>query len=194
MRRRTLLGAVALLTVTGLASGPVDGADEANSAPPSEGAANSEGAADERPADDVDALLAQLREAGRGEDGSGSSVRARRELDGVEATGETEAPGEPFVAEVESVKRQRFPLVLVSLIVRSAPADGAVAEGDRLVVLPRVRSRRGVIDSDDATSQRNIGAWYARRGDPVRVALEPRPDGQPVWVAARFERLDRSDR
>jgi hypothetical protein len=139
----------------------------------------------ERSLDDVDALLADMREAGRGESGSGSSVRARRDL----KTEGSEEDAAPIVGVVESVKRQRFPLVLVGVVVRTATEGARVKPDDRIVVLPRVRSRRGVIDPNDPQSKRNIGAWYVRPGDRVRVRLEPRPDGQPVWVAQSFERL-----
>ena len=139
----------------------------------------------ERSLDDIDALLADMREANQTDSGSGSSVRARRDL----KTDEEEETAAPIVGVVESVKRQRFPLVLVGVVVRTAAEGARVEADDRVMVLPRVRSRRGVIDPDDEQSKLNIGAWYVRPGDRVRLVLEPRPEGQPVWVARSFERL-----
>ncbi len=131
------------------------------------------------PLDDVDALLAQLREPGTNESGSGSSIRARRETAAVR-------PGPTLIAKVAKVDHQKFPLVLLTL-----KTEGEV-EGlktKELVVLPRVRSQGGLIDRADEQSMKNLGAWYVRVGDRVQVALEDKPEDQPVWVASDLERI-----
>jgi len=138
----------------------------------------------ERSVDDIDALLMDIQKPGGADEGSGSSIRARREL--AAETSTTDAIS--YSARVATVRRQRFPLVLVGVEIASAPEDAPLAPGDRAVVLPRVRSRGGIIDPSDPQSKQNIGAWYVRPGDEVKFRLEPRPDGQRVWVAATFER------
>lgn len=136
--------------------------------------------------DDVDELLASLREPGRSEDGSGSSVRAVREGRKAELP---EAEGPVLTARVRGLERHRFPLVLVRVELEEVPEDGPWRPGQQIVVLPRVKSHRGLVDPNDKLSKLNVGAWYAKAADRVTLVLEPRPEGQKVWVARRFERL-----
>lgn len=141
--------------------------------------------------DDIDALLADIREPGGPDEGSGSSVRARREADLEREVDETDSALPLGWGRVTGVQRQRFPLVLVSVELEAAPPGTPLEAGERIVILPRVRSRRGIIDPDDARSLQNMGAWYVRKGDPVRFRLEPRPEDQKIWVASTFERIER---
>lgn len=145
----------------------------------------------ERELDDIDLLLAEMKQPGQAEDGSGSSVRAKRELaQEVAESASSEPRSSPLIeGTVTSVKRQRFPLVLVGVEVTSTEEGAPLEAGARATVLPRVRSRRGVVDPDDAQSTQNMGAWYVREGDRVRLRLEPRGPGQAVWVASHLERV-----
>lgn len=139
--------------------------------------------------DDVDALLASLRVAGSNEDGSGSSVRARRESTDPSAPGPSQAQVPMVAATVKRLDRHRFPLVLIEVKVTEAPDDSGLEPGQRITVLPRVRSHNGLVDPEDAESKLNVGAWYSKTGDQVRLILEDRPEGQQVYVATRFERI-----
>src|SRR5688572_15865803 len=58
--------------------------------------------------DDVDGLLANLREGDKDEDASGSSIRATKASDFSEVMGKKD---ELITAKVIDVKRQKFPLV-----------------------------------------------------------------------------------
>jgi hypothetical protein len=133
--------------------------------------------------DDIDQLLASMRETSGPESGSGSSIRARRELDLPELK-------QAVRARVRTVQRQRFPLVFVGIDVLETPADAPVSAGTRIVVLPRVHSRNGLVDPDDPRSKVNVGAWYAKPGDVVEVVLEPKPDDRNIYVASVFRRKD----
>lgn len=135
--------------------------------------------------DDVDAMLSALQNPGGEEDGSGSSIRATNntaELDAVRGP-----PGELVFGKVVKVRRARFPLVFITVKVARGPKAGTPAKGDTIVVLPRVKSRNGVVDPDDATSKLNVGAWYAQPGDRVKVRLESKE--KKVWVAKAYERV-----
>ncbi|NJK89168.1 MAG: hypothetical protein HC923_07015 [Myxococcales bacterium] len=141
----------------------------------------------ERNFDDVDALLAQMRDPGADEQGSGTSVRARREESLAVSEGTKSAP---LVARVTKIERQTFPLVFLDVAVQEIEGSfGKLTRGSSVIILPRVRSRKGVVDPSDETSRQNMGAWYVKPGDLVKLVLEPRPEGQAVWIAASVERL-----
>lgn len=137
--------------------------------------------------DDVDAMLANLQKPGGEEDGSGSSVRATKAADFSDVLG---AKSELITAKVVEVKRAQFPMVLVTVKVANVPKTvtlAGVKNGAKLTVLPRVKSKNGIVDPKDDASKLNVGAWYAQPGDTVLVRLEPEPkDG--VWIAAAFDR------
>lgn len=136
--------------------------------------------------DDVDAMLSALQNPGGEEDGSGSSIRAGKKVDFDAVKG---PPGHLVTGKVVKVKRGRYPLVLVSVRVAKAPKSGkGPARGTTVRVLPYVKSTDGVVDPTHAQSQLNVGAWYARPGDRVKLRLEPtKRDG--VWIAKAFERV-----
>lgn len=135
--------------------------------------------------DDVDAMLSALQNPGGEDDGSGSSIRATNNNSELEAV--RGPPGELVFGKVVKVRRARFPLVFITVQVERGPKVGAPAKGETIVVLPRVKSKHGVVDPDDAASQLNVGAWYAQPGDKVKVRLEAKKE-KKVWVAKAFER------
>ncbi|MEM1026209.1 MAG: hypothetical protein AAGD10_18790 [Myxococcota bacterium] len=128
--------------------------------------------------DDIDALLAAL---GR----DAEPIDAAREPPVV-----LDADEVVLTARVLSVRRQRFPLVFVEVKVLEAPEEAAVQAPRRLLVLPRVRSTRGLVDPADDRSKVNVGAWYAKPGDRVRLVLESQTEDEEVWVAALFQRRE----
>lgn len=135
--------------------------------------------------DDVDAMLSALQNPGGEDDGSGSSIRATNDKADFEAV--RGPPGQLVVGRVLKVRRARFPLVFITVKVERGPKSGdGPAKGDTIVVLPRVKSKGGVVDPADAASQLNVGAWYAQPGDRVKVRLESKE--KKVWVAKAFER------
>ncbi len=136
------------------------------------------------PLDDVDQLLSNLK-GGDDEEGSGSSIRATKLADFTDVLGK---PSGRLEGEVTGVTRSRFPLVMVSVVVSKVP-DGVkgIKKGDRITVIPRVKSKNGVVDPKDRASQLNIGAWYAQEGDHVTLKLEPKPK-RAYWIAKGFER------
>lgn len=131
--------------------------------------------------DDIDALLAALG-------GDAQPIDAAREppvvLDEDEMV---------LTARVLDVRRQRFPLVFVEVNILKAPEGAPVSAPRRLLVLPRVRSTRGLVDPADDRSKVNVGAWYAKPGDRVRLVLEDRTEDENVWLAALFQRIERAD-
>lgn len=138
--------------------------------------------------DDVDAMLANMRGGGDSEEEqSGSSIRATQAADFSAVMGKKE---ELITAKVIDVKRQKFPLVLVTVKVSGMPKGLAlpgVKAGSKLTVLPRVKSKNGIVDPADEPSQLNLGAWYVEAGDTVLLRLEKEPKDN-VWVAAAFDR------
>lgn len=138
--------------------------------------------------DDVDGLLSQLHNQGGGEEGSGSSIRATKSADFSELMGKKD---ELITAKVVDVKRAQFPLVFVTVKLGQVPKSAApegLKPGATITVLPRVKSRQGVVDPSDETSKLNVGAWYAQPGDTVLLRLEKGPPKDKVWVAAAFDR------
>lgn len=138
--------------------------------------------------DDVDAMLANLRNPSEGDDEqSGSSIRATSSADFSAVMGNKD---ELITAKVVEVKRQRFPLVLVTVKVSQLPKGlglAGVKNGSKITVLPRVKSKNGIVDPADEPSQLNLGAWYVETGDTVLLRLEKEPQDN-VWVAAAFDR------
>lgn len=137
-------------------------------------------------ADDVDAMVSALQ--GGGDEGSGSSIRATKaaELPGASAPAELQVVG----ATVLSVKHGKYPHVAVTLkldVIPKALADAGVKPGAKVTVVPRVQLEGGRIAPTDERSKTNIGAWYARTGDKIQVAIEGQ-NPQGFWVAAQFER------
>jgi hypothetical protein len=137
--------------------------------------------------DDVDAMLSNLRNPSESDEESGSSIRATQAADFSAVMGKKD---ELITAKVLEVKHQKFPLVLVTLKVSQMPKGltlPGVKNGAKITVLPRVKSKSGVVDPADETSQLNLGAWYVEAGDTVWLRLEKEPQDN-VWVAAAFDR------
>jgi hypothetical protein len=136
--------------------------------------------------DDIDEMLTELRKPGDDE-GSGSSIRATQAADFSDVMGEKEALVE---GKIVAVEHHRFPMVVVTVKIGSVAAGvKGVKKGQTVKVIPRVKSRNGVIDPEDKTSKLNVGAWYAVKGDAVRLRFEgdaPRSDS--IWIAAAFQR------
>ncbi len=134
--------------------------------------------------DDVDAMLSALQTPGGDEDDSGSSIRASRPTD-MAAAG---AAHNVVFGLVTAVQHARYPLVVVSVKLQSGDNPKGVSGGQVIRVLPYIRSVRGLVDVKDPQSQVNVGAWYARKGDRVKVTLKPEAH-KTVWVAEAFERV-----
>ncbi|MBK8014684.1 MAG: hypothetical protein IPK13_25445 [Deltaproteobacteria bacterium] len=138
--------------------------------------------------DDIDTMLSALQFA-NADDGSGSSIRATKSADFTDVMGEQ---NEQISAKVVSVKRDRFPLVFVTVKIESMPkgnAPAGIKRGQRITVLPRVKSKKGLIDPEDKASKLNVGAWYAQPGDRVKIRLEEQHE--KIWIAAGFDRSTR---
>lgn len=136
--------------------------------------------------DDVDAMLSAMQKPGGEEEGSGSSIRATQAADFSEILG---AKQELLAAKVVTVDRKKFPLVFVTVKLTQVPKGSPVGlkAGGKIKVLPRVKSKSGVVDPTDQASTLNVGAWYAQPGDAVLLRLEKdQKDG--VWIAAAFDR------
>lgn len=138
--------------------------------------------------DDVDEMLTALKNPGGDDEGSGSSIRASRVSDFSDVLGPKK---EQLMARVVSVERHRFPVVVVTLKVTRVPKGAlGVRPGQTLKVIPRVKSRNGIVDPHDKASKLNVGGWYAVKGDRIRVRLEgDAPRSDDVWIAAAFQRL-----
>jgi hypothetical protein len=138
--------------------------------------------------DDIDEMLTSLQKPGGDEEGSGSSIRATQSADFSDVLGSKD---ELIGAKVLSVEHHRFPVVLVKVQVTSVPKGlKSVKRGQKIALIPRVKSKNGVIDPDDKASKLNIGAWYAVKGDTVRIRLEgAEPEKDEVWIAAAFQRM-----
>ncbi|MEQ8280065.1 MAG: hypothetical protein RMA76_01845 [Deltaproteobacteria bacterium] len=144
-----------------------------------------EGVEVDRTMDDVDQLLTDLQGGGDDEEGSGSSIRATKLADFSDVLGK---PSGRLEGKVTGVTRSRFPLVMVSVVVSKVPAGvKGIKKGDRITVIPRVKSKNGVVDPNDRPSQLNIGAWYSQEGDHVTLNLEKKPK-KSYWIARGFER------
>lgn len=133
--------------------------------------------------DDVDAMLSALQNPGGDEDDSGSSIRASRATDMTAAVS-----GHIVYGRVTAVRHAQFPLVLISVKIQKGKSPAGLSTGQVIRVLPYVRSVRGLVDVKDPQSQVNVGAWYARKGDRVKVRLKPEAR-KKVWVAEAFERV-----
>ena len=142
----------------------------------------------EQASDDVDEMLSALQNPGGDEEGSGSSIRATQAAD---LSGVLGKKTELIRAKVIAVKRHRFPLVMVTVRLEKVPKSvKGLRRGATITVIPRVKSRNGIIDPNDKASKLNVGAWYAQRGDKVMLRLE-KPADKKVWIAAAFDRRAR---
>ncbi len=144
---------------------------------------------DVRPSvDDIDEMLTSLQKPGGDDEGSGSSIRATQVADFSDVLGDS---GALIGAKVLSVEHHRFPVVILKVQVTAVPKGvKTVKKGQKIALIPRVKSRDGVIDPNDKASKLNVGAWYAVKGDVVRVRLEgDKPQRDAIWVAAAFQRM-----
>jgi hypothetical protein len=114
--------------------------------------------------DDIDGAFAAIQNPMGGDDGSGSSIRAtkHRSLPGMDKKSPSPSPPPPaaksYSGQVTSVKHKRFPLVVLSVKTKG---------GKMLTVIPRIRTKHGIIDYSDKESKQNLAAWYTRRGDKI---------------------------
>jgi len=138
--------------------------------------------------DDIDEMLTSLQKPGGDEEGSGSSIRATQAADFTDVLGSAE---ELISAKVVGVEHHRFPVVIVKVQLTNVPKGvKTVKRGQKIALIPRVKSREGVIDPSDKASKLNVGAWYAVKGDTVRIRLEgDKPQKDEVWIAAAFQRM-----
>ena len=137
--------------------------------------------------DDIEAMLSTIQNPGGSEDGSGSSIRATKEVDFSDVLGPTNTL---IAGRVVKIRRARFPLVFVTVQITGTPKNEElmIRKGAMITVLPRVKSRQGVVDPDDKPSRLNVGAWYAQPGDRVNLRLE-KAKHRGVFVAQAFERI-----
>ncbi len=133
--------------------------------------------------EDIAAMLATME--GGNDDGSGSSIRATKAADFSDVLGDTQTL---LTAKVLKVKRTQYPLVMLTLKIQKAPKGAAIKSGSTVQVVPRVKSKKGIINPDDKVSKLNVGAWYVQPGDIVRVRLDGEPKDD-VWIAEAFERV-----
>ena len=142
-----------------------------------------------RTGDDVDAMLEAIQAPGGKEDGSGSSIRATQAADFSDVIGDRAGL---VIGKVTAVKRTQYPLVFVTVKIAKLPKDGpeGLKKGAVITVLPRVKSKGGVVDLTDKSSKLNVGAWYTQVGDTIGLRLE-KPERNDVWVAAAFERQEK---
>ena len=134
--------------------------------------------------DDVDSMLQALQVGGDRDEGTGSSIRATKAMAMEALFG---PPGQRLTATVLAVTRGKFPLVLVTIRIDSAPKDARVHEKQRITVVPRVPTRNGRIAPADAQSLVNVGAWYAEVGDRIELRLgAPR---KRVWMVEAYRRI-----
>lgn len=141
--------------------------------------------------DDVDAVLASLSAPTEGEDGSGSSIRAGKATRLADADDKKSAPIGTLQGTVLKVERRRFPIALITVKLEAGSAPG-LALGQSVVILPRVRSRRGLIDPRDRKSQANLGGWFLLPGDALKFSLDPQRRRSPR-IAESLERLTDKD-
>ena len=134
--------------------------------------------------DDVDAMLKSLQAGAEQEEGTGSSIRARKAMTVTDLLGPQK---QRVAATVLAIQRGKFPLVVVTVRVDSAHDDSPVAKGDTLKIVPRVRSRRLRLIRMDPQSKLNMGAWYAQPGDAVEIRLGKQ--GTKVWSAEAYQRI-----
>ncbi len=134
--------------------------------------------------DDVDAMLKSLQAGADQEEGTGSSIRARKSMTVTELLGPQD---QRINARVLAIQRGKFPLVVVTVQVDGASDQAPVSVGDRLKIVPRVRRRRQRLTRTDPQSRLNIGAWYAQPGDAVEIRLGKRRND--VWAAEAYRRL-----
>ena len=138
--------------------------------------------------DDIDEMLTSLQKPGGDDEGSGSSIRATQAADFSDVLGSAE---ELIGAKVVGVEHHRFPVVIVQVQITSVPKSmKALKRGQKISLIPRVKSKGGVIDPSDKASKLNVGAWYAVKCDAVRIRLEgDKPEKDEVWIAAAFQRM-----
>lgn len=142
-----------------------------------------------RSGDDIDAMLQAIQAPGGNEEGSGSSIRATAAADFADVVGDRQGL---VIGKVTQVRRAQYPLVFVTVKITKLPKDAidGLKKGATITVLPRVKSKAGVIDMNDKASKLNVGAWYAQSGDTVALRLE-KPERNDVWVASAFERQEK---
>lgn len=128
--------------------------------------------------DEVDLMLADVRNQGDVDSDSGSSIRATQET--------TLAPKETQIqGEVVDVRRLRFPVVHIRIKLKSP--FGALKVGDELVVIPEIRVKRG--RPTDAASKQNLDGWYAYPGDRIQADRVKADAKGRLWVT-RYQVLD----
>jgi len=130
--------------------------------------------------------LAALAGLGAGPSGAdpegGGSIRAGRAIDlPAQVIGDHDQ-GERVVAQVTAVERGQFPAVTLTLVVRSGAKAGPLRETLRrgATVAADVLFAGGPtgIDFAQASTQRNLAAYYLAKGDQVVVHAIASPDGR----------------
>ncbi len=129
--------------------------------------------------DDIDGAFAALQNPMDGDDGSGSSIRATKHttIPGIGQKAPPPAKSKAYAGKVVSVMHKRFPLVVLTVKTKG---------GKSLKIVPRIMTKRGIIDSKDAESKQNLAAWYCRKGDQINFKVIK--EDKSFSVATAFSR------
>lgn len=127
--------------------------------------------------DDIDGAFAALQNPIGNDDGSGSSIRATKERKLTGFTNE-ETKLEKFSGQVTKVVHKKFPIVVLSVKTDS---------GKMISMIPHIKMKGSLIDYSDATSAKNLAAWYCRPGDKVEFTIGQKSN--KYSIAKEFNRL-----
>jgi hypothetical protein len=103
---------------------------------------------------------------------AGGSIRAKKEGDVSRTQRINDAKN--IEAKVDEVTTKGFPVVALRLKVQKPSKEGTgkdMKANDTLVVVPKLKVTAGAVDTKDASTQLNAGAYYLQSGDKVAVRL-----------------------
>ena len=125
---------------------------------------------------DLDTLAAASLETD--EVDSGSSLRAKKKADLETLLNDRQATA---VGQVVSVTRGAFPQAEVRIRILSAPTGPLrrrVQKGKTLSFVPLLKRKAGAVDFEDTQTQTNLGAYFLRKGDRVKILVGQAPSGR----------------
>lgn len=104
---------------------------------------------------------------------SGSSLRAKKTADLKKLLKDraTVAQG-----KVVGVKSGRFPGTKISVRILSGPTGAlgkTIRKGKTIVFVPTLKMKKGQLDLKDTATQTNLGAYFLKAGDRVKVKVGP---------------------
>ena len=109
---------------------------------------------------------------------SGSSLRAKKTADLERLLSDR---ARTAVGKVVSIARVSFPQTEVRVRILRAPSGplgNVIRKGKTLVFVPQFKQKEGTLDLADAETQTNIGAYFLRKGDRVRIRVGQRRGGR----------------